>query len=138
MPLFIERILLSRGFYTVAATVLTFVFWWSGLHKLANFGGAMGEMAHFNLAPTWLFAALTIATQLIGSLLIITASRFAWLGAGALSVFTLILIPIAHPFWTKGGVVAFLERALVQDHISVIGGLMVAAALASWRHKNKH
>ncbi len=47
-----------------------------------------------------------------------------------LSVFTLSTIPLAHRFWEMQGLEAFLEQALVQDHLSVIGGLAVAAALA--------
>lgn len=73
---------------------------------------------------------LTITVQLLGSWLIISASRLAWLGALMLSVFTLSTIPLAHRFWEMQGLEAFLEQALVQDHLSVIGGLAVAAALA--------
>ncbi|MEG0938361.1 MAG: hypothetical protein RSE32_06275 [Comamonas sp.] len=50
-------------------------------------------------------------------------------------MFTLSTIPLAHRFWEMEGMVAFLEKALVQEHISLIGGLAVAAALASMRRK---
>lgn len=133
MPYPVGALLASRVFYTVAAAFLTFIFWWSGITKLLDFAGATAEMQHFGLQPAWLIAALTIAVQLVGSLLIISASRWAWLGAGALSVFTLATIPLAHRFWEMQGLVAMLERALVQEHISVIGGLALAAAFAHWQ-----
>lgn len=131
----LNTLLQSRLYYTLATALLTYIFWWSGLHKVLDFGGAMAEMEHFGLRPTALFAVATIAVQLLGSLAIITASRWAWLGAGALAVFTLSTIPLAHQFWAMEGMQAFLEKALVQDHMSVIGGLAVAAALASLRRQ---
>lgn len=129
----LSALLQSRLFYTLAATALTYIFWWSGISKLLDFPSALGEMAHFGLQPAVLFAATTIAIQLIGSVLIISASRWAWLGAGALSVFTLSTIPLAHRFWEMDGLIAKLEQALVQEHISVIGGLLIAAAFSQWR-----
>lgn len=61
----------------------------------------------------------------------------AWLGALMLSVFTLSAIPLAHRFWEMQGLEAFLEQVLVQDHISVIGGLLVAAALAQVHRQSR-
>lgn len=133
----LSALLQSRVFYTLAATALTYIFWWSGISKLLDFPSALAEMAHFGLQPAVLFAAATIAVQLLGSWLIISASRWAWVGAGALSAFTLTTIPLAHRFWEIDGIVAKLEQALVQEHISVIGGLMIAAAFSQWRHSQR-
>ena len=131
----LNTLLQSRVYYTLATALLTYIFWWSGLSKIFDFAGAMAEMEHFGLHPAALFAAATIVLQVLGSLAIISASSWAWLGAGALAVFTLSTIPLAHRFWEMEGMVAFLEKALVQEHISLIGGLAVAAALASMRRK---
>ena len=131
----LNTLLQSRVYYTLATALLTYIFWWSGLSKIFDFSGAMAEMEHFGLRPAALFATATIALQVLGSLAIISASSWAWLGAGALAVFTLSTIPLAHRFWEMEGMVAFLEKALVQEHISLIGGLAVAAALASMRRK---
>ena len=131
----LNTLLQSRVYYTLATALLTYIFWWSGLSKIFDFAGAMAEMEHFGLCPAALFAAATIVLQVLGSLAIISASRWAWLGAGALAVFTLSTIPLAHRFWEMEGMVAFLEKALVQEHFSLIGGLAVAAALASMRRK---
>jgi transmembrane protein len=129
----IRSALRSALLFHTAALVLTSVYWWSGFTKIINFSGAQAEMAHFGLEPAALFAVLTIATQLIGSALIISGSRLAWLGAGALAAFTLATIPLAHRFWEMEGIVAFLEKALVQEHITVIGGLFLAAFAAEVR-----
>ena len=135
MNLWIDHILRSRLFYLVATSLLTYVFWWSGLTKVLDFQATVGEMEHFGLQPAVLFALATIAVQLLGSMAIVTCSRWAWLGAGALAGFTLSTIPLAHRFWDMTGMEAFLEKALVQDHISVIGGLAVAAILAHQRRQ---
>lgn len=129
----IQSLLRSRWLYHLGAIVLTYVFWWSGLNKVFDFAGAQAEMRHFGLNPPALFALLTILVQLGGSALIIIGSRLAWLGAGALAIFTLATIPLAHRFWEMEGMVAFLEKALVQEHITVIGGLLMAAVLAELR-----
>ena len=126
----IQELLRSRVYFVLATLLLTYIFWWSGVNKVWDFSAAKREMAHFGLEPQTLFAVLTITVQLLGSWLIISASRLAWLGALMLSVLTLSTIPLAHRFWEMQGLEAFLEQALVQDHISVIGGLAVAAALA--------
>ena len=133
MKTLIDNVLRSRVSYLLATALLTYIFWWSGLSKVLDFQSALKEMEHFALKPAALFAVLTIAVQLLGSLAIIACSRWAWLGAGALAVFTLSTIPVAHRFWSMTGMEAFLEKALVQDHISVIGGLAVAAILAHHR-----
>ncbi len=129
----VQRLLRSSWLFHVGALVLTFVYWWSGLNKVIDFPGARAEMAHFGLNPTILFALLTITVQLGGSALVISGSRWAWLGAGALAVFTLATIPLAHRFWEMEGMIAFLEKALVQEHVTVVGGLIIAAVAAELR-----
>ena len=132
----LNRLLHSRAFYVLATGTLTYIFWWSGITKLLDWPGAVAEMQHFGLNPPAFFAALTIGVQLVGSLLIVEAGRWAWLGAAVLAGFTLTTIPIAHRFWEMDGMEGFLEKALVQDHMSVIGGLAVAAILAHQRRQS--
>ncbi|MBP1859844.1 DoxX family protein [Rhizobium herbae] len=122
MPSFIS----SRAFGYLARTILTYMFWASGLAKLIDFNAGVAEMSHFGLEPAPLFNAAVIVTQLGGSALII-ANRWAWLGAGALAVFTVLTIPIAHTFWTMQEPIKTLEFYVVMEHITVVGGLMVVA-----------
>ena len=125
----IASLLDSPAFVLLARLLLTFMFWGSGLSKLFNFQAGMGEMAHFGLQPAWLFNTLTIIVQLGGSLLIIT-NRAAWLGCGALAVFTLVTIPLAHAFWNMEQPMATMEMYVALEHITVVGALMVAAVLS--------
>ncbi len=126
MPAFIESITGSRVFGFVARTILTSMFWLSGIAKLADFNAGVAEMAHFGLEPAMLFNIATAITQLVGSALII-ANRWTWLGAGMLAVFTALTIPIAHNFWTMQEPFRTIEFYVVMEHITVIGALMVVA-----------
>ncbi len=120
-------LLRDQRFAVAAATLLTLPYWTSGLAKLADLSGALAEAEHFGLQPAAAIVALTILVQVGGSLMII-ASRLAWLGAGALGVFTAIATLIAHPFWTVADPIArFHERNTFLEHAGLIGGLMLAA-----------
>lgn len=127
MPI-IDRLLDSRTFGIFARVVLTFVFWSSGLAKFFDFHGAMAEMERFGVLPAAPMAIAVIIVQLGGAALVISG-RYVWLGAGALGIFTLLTIPIAHAFWTMSGEMAFLEMMFVFEHVTVIGGLMIVAII---------
>jgi uncharacterized membrane protein YphA (DoxX/SURF4 family) len=130
------RALLGHPFsFYLGAVVVTYMFWWSGLTKLWDLSGTQAEMAHFGLNPPWLFALATIAVQLAGSALVIFGGRFAWLGAAALALFTLATIPLAHDFWNMQGQAAILEKLWAQEHISMVGGLVLAAIVADLRSR---
>lgn len=116
----------ATWFGYLARTVLTFMFWASGLAKLIDFNAGVAEMAHFGLEPAVAFNIATIITQLGGSILIIL-NRWTWLGAGALAVFTTLTIPLVHHFWTMEEPFKTIEFHVVMEHITVIGALMVVA-----------
>lgn len=124
MSSLIERLTATSWFGFLARTILTFMFWMSGIAKLADFDGGVAEMAHFGLEPPAVFVVATAVTQLVGSALII-ANRWTWLGAGMLAVFTALTIPIAHAFWTMEEPMRTVEFYVVMEHITVIGALMV-------------
>ncbi|TAA63281.1 DoxX family protein [Shinella sp. JR1-6] len=126
MSALVESITGSRVFGFLARTILTSMFWLSGIAKLADFNAGVAEMAHFGLEPATGFNIAVAITQLVGSALII-ANRWTWLGAGMLAVFTALTIPIAHNFWTMQEPIRTIEFYVVMEHITVIGALMVVA-----------
>ncbi len=119
--------LLSHPAVALAARVLlTFPFWGSGLAKLIDFSGGTAEMAMFGLHPPAAVNALVALTQLTGSALVIL-NRAAWLGAGALGVFTALTIPLVHHFWSLEGERGIIAFHTATEHVGMIGGLMLAA-----------
>ena len=125
----IAALLRAPAFGPVSRAVLTLPYWFSGLYKLAHPPDALGEAAHFGLRPAGLVVALTVVVQLGGSALLILG-RLGWLAAGALAVFTGLATLIAHPFWTVADPMErFHALNTFLEHIGLIGGCMVAAAL---------
>lgn len=112
-----------------ARTLLTLMFWSSGLEKLWDFSATVAEMQHFNLTPAVPIAYAVILVQLVGSALVIQG-RYMWLGSLLLGGFTLLTIPVAHDFWNMQGLQAFLERMWVMEHLSIVGGLLTVALLS--------
>ena len=128
-PRSVEALLSSPAVEALARVLLTTPFWASGLAKLLDFAGGVGEMQHFGLGPAWLFNVLTIIVQLGGSALII-ANRWTWLGAGALGVFTFLTIFIVHHFWLLEDESAVHALHTATEHVGMIGALILVSALA--------
>ena len=129
-PAPIATLLESPALNIAGRVLLTLPFWSSGIAKLLDLDGALAEAAHFGLEPAWATVIATLIVQLCGSAALI-AGRFAWIGAGALGVFTALATLIAHPFWTVADPMArFHERNTFLEHVGLIGGLVLAAILA--------
>lgn len=131
-PSVIGSLLRATWFGYVARIVLTFMFWSSGLAKLIDFNGGLGEMVRFGLEPAWLFNVATILVVLGGSVLVVV-DRWAWVGAGALAVFTALTIPIAHNFWAMEEPLKTMEFHVVMEHITVVGALLVVIHASATR-----
>jgi transmembrane protein len=127
----ITRMLRRPAAHFVARTVVTFPFWVSGFSKLVHFDAGVAEMAHFGLHPAAAFNVATVFVQLAGSLLVILGPH-AWIGAGALGLFTGLTIPLVHHFWTMTDE-PFRTIALhtASEHVGLIGGLFATAVLSA-------
>lgn len=130
-PAWVSSLLGNRAFQIFARIVLTIPFWLTAVQHGIGWSGWVGTMAHFNLNPPVLFGLLTLATLIAGSVLVIFSDKWAWLGAGALGVFTALTIPIAHAFWTMQGPQAMTEFYTVLEHVAMIGGLMISSSLSA-------
>lgn len=135
-PRFVSRILESDLLWHFSRVLITFMYWFAGIGFALDFGSAQGTMAAFGLSPVWLIAILTIAVQLAGSALIIF-DRYVWFGAGMLGVFTLLTIPLVHDFWNMTGAAAMQAQLESEEHLTVIGGLIVVSILSHIRRQWK-
>jgi uncharacterized membrane protein YphA (DoxX/SURF4 family) len=127
----IAALLAWPGTGLIARLALTGPYLLGGLAKLADWSGAVAEQAHFGQQPAALFAALTIAVELVGPALIL-ADRLAWFGAGMLGVFTLLAAIVANAFWTMQGPERFMATNAFFEHLGLVGGFILVA-MASHR-----
>ena len=127
---FVNSIVENRAFQILSRIILTLPFWGAAIEHGIGFQAWVGTMAHFNLNPPVLFAIFALLTLVAGTYLAVFTNKWAWLGAGALGIFTFLTIPIAHAFWNMKDPQAHTEFYTVLEHIAIIGGLMVMSSLA--------
>ena len=117
------------GFLARLALVGTYLL--GGIVKASDWTAAVAEQAHFGMHPPALWAALTVAIEIIGPLLILSG-RFVWLGAGMLGVFTLFAAITANAFWAMPvGQERFMATNAFFEHLGLIGGFVLAAMVAA-------
>ncbi|MET0240694.1 MAG: DoxX family protein [Sphingobium sp.] len=133
-PRFITAILNWPGTSFLARLALTGPYILGGIVKIADWPGAVAEQAHFGMHPAALFAALTIAVELVGPALIL-ADRLVWLGAGMLGVFTILAALVANAFWTMEGQARFMATNAFFEHIGLVGGFALVAILSYRRRQ---
>ncbi len=130
MPPLIHDLLTSQVSVIFARVVLTAFFWIAGLFGLFKFGVMVKVIEERELPAPRLIVALMVLTELVGSALLITDVRsLGWLGAGWLGVFTVLSIPLGHPFWKYRPPKKMEEFQTALEHLAVVGGLMCAAVL---------
>jgi uncharacterized membrane protein YphA (DoxX/SURF4 family) len=126
----VEALLFWPPTWFVARLMLVSAYVLGGVAKLLDWSGAVAEQAHFAVHPPALWAAVTIAVELGGSLLVLT-SRFVWLGAVMLGGFTLIAAVIANRFWALAGSERFHATNAFFEHVGLAGAFIIVALVAS-------
>jgi len=127
-PRLVEAILGWRGTGFLARLALVSAYLLGAVVKLSDLHAAVAEQAHFGMPTPALFAALTIAVELIGPALILSG-RLVWLGAGMLGVFTGLAAITANAFWTMQGAERFAATNAFFEHLGLIGGFVLVAML---------
>jgi uncharacterized membrane protein YphA (DoxX/SURF4 family) len=129
-PRFVGAILDWRWTGFLARLALVGAYLLGGIVKASDWNSAVAEQAHFGMHPAALWAALTIAIEIVGPLLILSG-RFVWLGAGMLGVFTLFAAITANAFWAMpAGQERFMATNAFFEHLGLIGGFVLAAMVA--------
>jgi len=136
-PLVIRRALdwPLTGF--IARLLLVSAYLVGALAKLMDWPGAVAEQTHFGMSPPTFWAALTIAVELIGPLLVL-AGRLVWLGAGMIGVFTVLAAIKANAFWAMAGPERFAATNAFFEHLGLVGGFILAAMLAGRTGREGH
>ena len=129
-PRVVDAILDWRWTGFLARLALVGAYLLGGIMKTSDWSAAVAEQTHFGMHPPALWAALTIAIEIVGPLLILSG-RFVWLGAGMLGVFTLFAAITANAFWAMPtGQDRFMATNAFFEHLGLIGGFILAALVA--------
>jgi uncharacterized membrane protein YphA (DoxX/SURF4 family) len=135
-PRLVELLLDWPVTWLLARALLVGAYLEGGLVKLLDFPSAVAEQAHFGIQPALLWAVVTIAVELIGSLLILS-NRLVWLGAGMLGVFTALAALTANAFWTMQGANRFAATNAFFEHLGLVGGFILVALVARLEHADR-
>lgn len=131
MTRIVDGILMHQAIWLLARLALVGAYLLGAIVKLTDWQGAVAEQAHFGMAPPALFAALTVAVELLGPALILSG-RLVWLGAGMLGVFTLLAAITANAFWTMPvGPARFAATNAFFEHLGLVGGFVLVAMIAT-------
>ncbi|AQS86657.1 hypothetical protein AA101099_2474 [Neoasaia chiangmaiensis NBRC 101099] len=107
---------------------LTAFFWGTAVQSLLDLDAATQEMRSFGLPLPSITIWAVIALKLTGTVaILIDPSGWGRIGAAALGLFTIATIPIAYPFWSLGGPAHGKAVQAALEHLSVIGGLVIAS-----------
>jgi uncharacterized membrane protein YphA (DoxX/SURF4 family) len=129
-PAFVAQVLDFAPVGFAARLLLVSAYLVGAFVKLSDWQGAVAEQAHFGLTPPALWAALTIAVELVGPALILSG-RLVWLGAGMLGVFTLLAAILANAFWAmSAGPERFAATNAFFEHMGLVGAFVLVAILA--------
>ena len=107
-----------------ARLLLAVVFLYSGQDKLRHWRAGVAEVTELGMPFPGLFAAATIATQLLGGLSVATGVRAAF-GAALLAGFTVAATLLGHRFWLLRGDPAKKEFTTSLEHVAIVGGLIL-------------
>ena len=132
VPRPIAQLLALPALDYVARLALASPFLISGVVKLFDFQGAIGEVGGLGLRPAGVMAAAVVVTQLGGSALFLTR-HYCWLGAGILAGFTVLATLLAHPFWAFEGPERGHQTATFFEHVAIVGGFAMAALFVNGR-----
>ena len=119
---------LKMPLIVVGRILLALIFVLSGFDKLTNIDGTAGYIASAGLPMPAILAVVAGLLELLGGLAIVTGLWARW-AALALAAFTLLASLAFHPFWSVPADQQFVQNLLFMKNMSVIGGLLVLAAL---------
>jgi len=109
--------------------LLALIFVISGYNKLVGFEGTVGYIAAKGLPLPQLAAAVAIAIELVGGILLVVGWQTRW-AATAIFVFLIPTTLIFHPFWA---VAANQQMETIQfmKNLCIMGGMLYVMAFGA-------
>ncbi|MEP6943780.1 MAG: DoxX family protein [Betaproteobacteria bacterium] len=122
----------SDGMALLGRALLALIFILSGWGKLSGFDGTVGYIAGKNLPMPQVLAAITVAIELGGGLLLLIGLKARWV-ALLFVVFLVIITPIFHNFWSVPAAEVATQEINFMKNLAIIGGMFMVAAFGPGR-----
>ena len=133
----IEALVLSRWGWPAVTLALTSLYVAAAVLEVEDFQMAVDEQEKVGLKPPSLWAAGTMAIQLVGSAAIVSG-RAVWVGAGLLGGLTIGAEVMAHRFWEmKQSERRMTTEYAFFEHLGMIGGLVMTGIASNHRRKSR-
>ena len=116
----------------VARILLAVMFIISGFGKVTGFDGTVGYIASKGLPMPQVVAALTIALELGGGILLAAGFKARWV-ALALGLFTLVAAMIFHNFWAAEAAQKSMQQIQFLKNVTIAGGMLMVFAFGPGR-----
>ena len=116
----------------VARILLAAMFIISGFGKITGFDGTAGYIASKGLPMPQVVAALTIALELGGGLMLAAGFKARW-AALALGVFSVLAAVIFHNFWAAEAAQKMGQQINFLKNITIAGGMLMVFAFGPGR-----
>ena len=111
----------------VGRILLALLFLPAGLAKITGFAGTVGYIASQGVPAAELCAVIAIVAEVGGGLAMVAGFQTRWAALG-LALFTLVITPIFHGFWSVPAAQVMLQQTMFFKNLAVIGGLLTLAA----------
>jgi putative oxidoreductase len=123
----------SDALALVGRILLGLIFVLSGFQKLMGFSGLVTTLAGKGLPLPEVLAVATVAIELGAGLLLVVGFKARW----AAFLLFLFIIPVSltfHNFWTMEGAAAAMNKIQFMKNVSIMGGMLLAAAFGPGRY----
>ena len=111
----------------IGRILLALIFVNAGFHKIGGFEGTVGAIASKGLPMPQVLAALTVALELLGGILLIAGYKVRWVAIA----FVLWLIPttfLFHKFWGIDAAQVQNQMNHFMKNVSIMGGMLLLVA----------
>lgn len=111
---------------------LAILFIWSGFGKLTGFAGTAGYIASKGLPMPTVLAALAVAIELGGGILLLLGWRARWV-ALLMALFLVVITPIFHAWWASPEAQVGMQKINFFKNVSILGGMLMVFAFGPGR-----
>ena len=119
--------------FVLARVLLASLFILGGVNKILNYSETLAMMQAANMPITGLLLPATILLELGGGLVVALGRFRHGVVALALACYTLLVNLVFHAFWALPEPESAMQLSLFFKNISIVGGLLLVAAIARSR-----